>query len=113
MNVLKNAEKQTKSSFTTCRVRLIILCLVGHITDKGVTWRRVALANKQWKSGKWEKVKEKCWKIMEKREGKREKCEKSEKERKRERSGGERKKGDRRRQVLKMFWEYSCREVFT
>ena len=46
LNVPKNADKQATSSFTTCRVRLVILCLVEHIADKGVTWRRVALAKK-------------------------------------------------------------------
>ena len=46
MTVPNKAEKQAKSFFTTCDVRLIILCLVEHIADKGVTWRRVALAKK-------------------------------------------------------------------
>ena len=44
----------------------------GHIADKGVTWSRVALAKKHWRSGKWEKVKEKCWKITEKKKKRRE-----------------------------------------
>ena len=52
--------------------------LVGHIADKGVTWRRVALAEKRWKKrkvGEGEgKLLEKCGKMRKKkREGKREK----------------------------------------
>ena len=57
----ESAEKQSKSSFITCRVRLTILCLVGHIADKGVTWRRV-------KVGEGEgKLPENCGKEVKKR----------------------------------------------
>ena len=83
MTVPNKAEKQAKSSFTTCDVRLIVLCLVEHIADKGVTWRRVALAKKTLEKRKVEegegKVLENYGKKEKQREGKREKCEKSEK----------------------------------
>ena len=85
-----------KSSFTTCRVRLSIMCLVGHIADKGVTWRRVGLAKKHLKKRKVGEGEgnfmENCLKKKEK-EGKGKKGEKREHWRnnvKNGRSGGER-----------------------
>ena len=101
MTVPNKAEKQAKSSFTTCDVRLIILCLVEHIADKGVTWRRVALAKKTLEKRKVEegegKVLENYVKKEKQREGKRKKCEKSEenvqKGEREERGEKERRKG--------------------
>ena len=52
---LKVSRNMQKSSVTTRRVRLRILCLVVHIADKVVKWRRVALAKKSWKVGKGER----------------------------------------------------------
>ena len=92
----KNSEKHEESSFTTCRLRLSILCLVEHIAGKGVTWRRVALTKKKkrWKSGKWEKVKEECWTFVEKRGKKRREGQKGVREKFGERVG---KRGEKRR----------------
>ena len=63
-------------------------CLVGHIADKGVTWRRVALTKRRWKKrevrGGEEKLLENCGKKVKKREGKREKGEKRKHWRKKE-----------------------------
>ena len=100
-------EKQAKSSFTTCRVRLIILCLVGHIADKGVTWRRVALTKKR---GKTQKMRGSEGKILEKRWKKRREEGKVWKEgKKKNGEKGEREeKGGRKKRYRKRRWDNAC-----
>ena len=100
----KMPRNMQKSSFRTCRVRFSIPCLVVHIADKGVTWRRVALTKKRWKKrevrGGEGKLLENCGKKVKKREGKREKGKKGEKRkhwRKREKGGEAEEKGGKER----------------
>ena len=107
LNVLENAAKQAKSSFTTCRVRLIILCLVGHIADKGVTWRRVALTKKR---GKTQKVGEGEGKLLEtkvKKEKGRGNSVKECKKRKNGKKGEREEKGGRKREKERLGRSYT------
>ena len=83
---------------------------MGHIADKGVTWRRVALTKKRWKKrevrGGEGKLLENCGKKVKKREGKREKGEKRKHWRKKEkREVKRRRKVERREQERREGWE--------
>ena len=97
---VKMPRNRQKSPFSPSRVRLSILCLVEHIADKGVTWRRVALAKNRWKKRKVEEGEGKVLEMWKKRKKRRkgEKGEKRENWRKNGKNGGQSRKGENMRE---------------
>ena len=101
----KNAKKYAKMHVHNVSRHVCGRCLTKHIADKGVTWRRVVLTKKRWKTRKIEgsegKLLEKMWKkVKKKRGGKRVKrVEIGERMGNRKGSGGERRKKKREGKV--------------
>ena len=62
----ENAKKQNKFSLKTCRVRLSTLCVGAASYGTKLARKKVLLVEKGGEKGKWEKVTENYWEIVEK-----------------------------------------------